>query len=374
MAKECRDALDYVVSNSSSLDYDYIKENYANFMRVSNSSVSRVLDAINMPLLAQDLINSLWMYFGSTETEVSFVEYAVFLINALEYGIRVPNQRSYDVSLTVANCFLEQGGEIRFNSEVVNLIIEDNKINGVKLKDGTLFYSDKVVVNGSLNNVYGSLISPENVPREGLKNVNKREIGAKSLTVHLGLNRNAKDLKLDNYSYILLNSLNSDSEYNKMLYVNNGNEIAIVHNNAIEDFSPNGTCIVSLTTMFFENSFDEYVSEEKYYSTMDDIVSWLIDVFEKRTKIIIRDYIEELYVETPLDYASISNSPSGSIFGYKLKGLENLLPKLLNRNNEQYVTGLSTCGGFEGDAFGYSSALISGIMAANDLSESDGDK
>ena len=32
------------------------------------------------------------------------------------------------------------------------------------------------------------------------KNVNKREIGARTLTVHLGLNRSASDLKLYNYS------------------------------------------------------------------------------------------------------------------------------------------------------------------------------
>ena len=214
----------------------------------------------------------------------------------------------------------------------------------------------------------------ENVPRNALKNVNKREIGAKSLTVYLGLNRSANDLKLFNYSYILLDSLDSDAEYNKMLQVNNGNQIAIVHNNAVNDISPAGTCMISLTTMFFGDTFDEYINEIKYYDLIDDIVIRLIEVFQKRTGVSIKDYIEEIHVVTPLDCASIANVPAGSIFGYRIKGLDNLLPKLLNRSNENYIDGLAICGGFDGDAFGYNSSLISGIMASNDLSKNVGDK
>lgn len=374
LAKECRDALEYIVSNDGEIDYDYIKENYGNFMKISNSSVSKVLDSLNVPLNAQDLINSLWLYFGSTESELSFVEFSVFLINMIEYGVKVPNERSYSISLLLANNFLENGGEIRFNNVVSKLIVEDGKVNGVRLTDGTILYSDNVVVNSSLNNVYGNLVDPDIVPREALKSVNRREIGAKTITVHLGLNRSAKELELNNYSYILLNSLNSDAEYNRMLHVKNGNQIAIVHNNAIDGFSPNGTCVISLTTLFFEDAFDEYVSEDKYYSLIDDIALELIEVFQKRTGVIIKDYIEELHIETPVDCARISNSPSGSIFGYKLKGLDNLLPRLLNRHNEIYINGLAICNGFEGDAFGYNSAFISGIMAVNDLSEGERDK
>ncbi len=374
LARECREALDYVVNNLDKLDYDKIKEKYNNFMRISNNSVSKVLDAINMPLNAQELINSLWMYFGSTETEISFVEYSVFLLNVLECGLQVPNDRSYGVSLTIANRFLEKGGEIRLNNEVANLVIEDGKVNGVRLTDGTLIYADKVVVNSSLHNVYGNLINPEDVPRKALKNVNKREIGARTLTVHLGLNRSASDLKLYNYSYILLDSLDSDAEYTKMLQVSNNNQIAIVHNNAINNVSPNGTCMISLTTMFFEDAFGEYITEEKYHTLVDDIVTHLIDIFQKRTGVIIQDYIEEIHVVTPLDYASISKVPSGSIFGYRLKGLDNLLSRLLNRHNENYIDGLTICGGFDGDAFAYNSSLVSGIMASDDLLKNEGEK
>lgn len=375
LAKECREALDYVVHNKDYLDYDLIKEYYNNFMRISSYSVSNVLDAIEMPLPAQELINSLWLYYCSTETEISFVEYSVFLLNVLENELQVPTEGSYAISMMMASNFLEYGGEIKLNSKVTNLIIDDGKINGVRLSDGSSFFADKVVVNSSLSNVYGKLVKPEDAPREALKNVNSRELGARLFTVHLGLNRSAQELGLNNYTYLLLNSLDSDAEYARMHQINSGNQIAIVHNNAVRNKSPEGTCELSLNTMFFDGCFGEHVTEDNYYKACEDIADQLIKVFEKRTKVRIRDYIEEIEIVSPLDDVLTSDVPDGSTYGYKLKGLDNLLPRILNKSNERYIEGLYVCGGFDGDVYGYNSSLVSGLEASNELKKASvGDK
>lgn len=361
LAKESREALDYIVKNKDNVDYDYIKENYNNFMRIASYSVSKVLDTIGMPIKAQEIINIMWIYFGSTETELSFVEYAVFMLNAIEYGLQVPSDRSYDVSLTLADAFLSRGGEIRYNNEVINLLVDDGKINGVKLKDGEIIYANKVIVNSLLSNVYGKLIDANEIPRKALKNINKRELGGRLFSVHLGLNRSAKELGLENYSYIIYQSLDSDVEYNRMKQLTNGNQVAIVHNNAIKNASPAGTCMISLNTVFFDDSFGKSLEKENYYEEIDEIVHRLIEVFEKNTKVRILDYIEEIEIVSPIDNIEISGALDGNTYGYKLTGLDNLLPRLLNSKNEAYIEGLYTCGGFDGDLYGYNSSFASGI-------------
>lgn len=374
LAIECREAMDYIVDHIDSLDYDYIKENYNNFMRISSYSVSKVLDAINMPLKTQEIINSLWIYFGSSEVELSFVEYAMFLVNAVEHGMQVPVDGNYDVSLTLANNFLERGGQILLNCEVKKLILDDGTVNGVMLNDGRIIYANKVIINTSLNNVYGKLINPEEVPREALKNVQKRELGGKVFSVYLGLNRSASELGLNNYSYLIYNSLDSDLELGKMKKVTSGNQFSYVLNNANNNISPLGTCVLVLNTVFFDDCFGELTNSDRYFNDVYEIAQRLIDVFQKRTRIRVVDYIEEIEVVSPVNNAAVNDCPEGSTFGYKLKGLDNLVPRILNRRREQYVRGLRTCGGFDGDIYGYNSSFISGLDAALDIkSEIEGD-
>ena len=374
LAKECREALNYVVEHKNELDYDYIKEQYNNFMRVSSYSVSKVLDALNMPLEAQEIINVMWIYFGSAETEISFVEYAVFLLNVIESGLQIPTDRSYDISMSLANDFLERGGEIRLNTKVNKLIIDEDKINGVVLSDGIILYANKVIVNSSLINVYGKLINPEDASREALMNVNSRKVSGKLFTVHLGLNRSAEELGLTNYSYIIYHSLDSDLEQSKMKMVNSGNQISTVLNNAVKDASPEGTCIVSLNTLFFEDGFDNYIDNERYYVDIYEMAQRLIEVFQKYTKVRIADYIEEIEIVSPINNAAFNDCPEGSTYGFKLSGNDNLLPRILNSNREKYIDGLEIIGGFDGDIYGYNSSLMSGYTASLEiLDETEGD-
>lgn len=367
LAIECREAMDYINDHIDNIDYDYIKEEYNNFMRISSYSLSKILDVIDMPLKTQEIINSLWIYFGSSEVELSFVEYAIFLVNIVQHGMHVPVDGNYDIALTLANNFLARGGQIQLNSVVKRLVVEDGVINGVVIDDGRTIYANKVIVNASLSNVYGKMMNPEDVPREAFKNVNRREIGGRLFSVYLGLNRSAEELGLKNFSYLIYGTLDSDLELGKMKNVNSGNQMSYVLNNANKKVSPKGTCIVVLNTLFFDDSFCEATDSERYYNDVNEIAQRLIEVFQKKTGVRIINYIEEIEIQTPVNNAAVSDCPDGSTLGYKLNRLDNMVPRMLNRKREQYVEGLRTCGGFDGDIYGYNSSFISGLDAALDF-------
>lgn len=361
LALECREAMKYVKENYKNVDYNYLKEKYINFLKVSCYSVSKVLDAIGMPLEAQEIINSMWSFLGNSETQISFVTYATFLLDLIQYGYSVPTYNNYDISLTLLNSYLERGGELKLNSRVVKILTDDNKVNGVKLEDGTLYYSNNVIVNSSLNNVYGKLLDPSVVPREAFKNVNRRKLGGRTLTINLGLNRSAEELGLNNYTYLLYQSLDSDVEYSRMKELLSGNQIAIVHNIANKDISPVGTCALSLTTIYFEDCFGEYVENERYFTDVKEISQRLIDIFEKYTKVKITDYIEEMEIVSPVNNAMVNDYPEGCTYGYLLDGDDDMLPRILNKDKENYIEGLFVCGGFDGDVYNYNSSIMSGI-------------
>ena len=364
LAFECREALKYILDAQGNIDYDLIKENYENFYKISNLTMSQVLDMINMPIPAQEIINSYWFYLGSSETEVSFVQYAVFLYEIVNSGLMIPKNRNYDITFAILNKYLELGGIINYNSKVTNVIVKNGQVRGVKLYDGTIYEANRVIVNSNMKYVYSNLIEPDLIPSAALKALNVREMGPTSLTVYLGLNRSANELGLKNYSYLIYNSLDSDVEESRMKKINNCNQLALVLNNANSDSSPDGTCILSLSTLFFEECFENSIDQENYYSVTSEIASDLIDTFEKTVGVSIREFIEEVEIRTSLNTFGYVNNTYSNLYGFKLEGLDNLLPRLLNDNNEQFISGLEICGGFNGDIYGIDSAYYNGFHTA----------
>ena len=47
------------------------------------------------------------------------------------------------------------------------------------------------------------------------------------------------------------------------------------------------------------------------------------------------------------------------------------MPRILNNPNEQYIKGLYVCGGFDGDIYGYSSSLVSGLTTGMEAKKGD---
>lgn len=364
LAIECREALDYVYKKIDNLDYDYIKSEYPNFHRVSTYTLSQVLDSLTVPVEAQEIINALWIYLGSSETEISFVSYATFLINLIEYGIKIPTYGNYDVASFISNNFLERGGKIKLNSKVTKLLVDENKINGVALEDGTTYYCDKVVINGNMSNVYTKLLENKDMPAPTVKSLNIREHGAKVLTINIGLNRSATELGLLNYLYLIYQSLDTDVLHNAMQDKNHKNIIAYVHNNANKYASPDGTCVLSLYAVYFSDCFGAILNTENYFNEIHMIANSLIKSFEKATGVKLSSYIEEIEIKSPLTTAAITDAPEGNSYGYILSKNDDLLPRMLNKKNENYIEGLEICNGFDSDVYGYASSFMSGIDSA----------
>lgn len=356
LALECKEALNYINQNIYDIDYDYLKKEYNNFTRIANTSVSKVMDAIGVPLKAQELVNAMWILWGSSETEISFVTYGVFLYNSLSEGLRVLNHGTYDVAMCLANHFLECGGTLKLNSKVDKLLIDDGKINGVKLVDGTRYYSNHVIVNSNERLVYGNLVSLEDVPQDALKSINQREFGGRTFTIHLGLNRTALELGLDNYLYFLYDSMDTDVEYKRMQSINCTNQVAIVHNNANRNASEEGTCFITLSTVYFGNVYSKYVMNEDIRKLEQEIAYNLIKAFEEFTKINISGFIEEMEICSPLNNAQKSGYYDGADYGFALRGLDDILPRMLSKKNEKYIEGLEIVSGFDGDVYHYASS------------------
>ena len=83
----------------------------------------------------------------------------------------------------------EHGGmsEIRLNKEVAEIRVENGRVLGVTLRDGTQIDSDSVISNADYKNTFLRLIGPERVPRDWYEAVSTAKQTGSIFQVCLGI-------------------------------------------------------------------------------------------------------------------------------------------------------------------------------------------
>lgn len=136
-------------------------------------------------------------------------------------------------------------------------------------------------------------------------------------------------------------------------------------NNAISDASEEGTSIITITALYYDNPFDKVLNEENYYSFKEKLASKLINRFETSLGVNIKEYIEELEISSPITYSKYNSSPDGCIYGYMLNNFDSVLSRITNKNEDYLIDGLRLCGSYSYYGHGYDSTYQNGYEISN---------
>lgn len=343
LAKEVDDAILYLRAHPS-VDEDYMITNYPNFVKVSSYSVDMVLDALKMPKKAQNILTSCWSSFGSPTNTLSFVHFASSMYQFIHFGSTKLEMSGSSLCEMISSQFERLGGVLQFNTSVSEVLFEDGKVHGVLCDDGTKYYAGHIVSNVSPSIFYGKMIPLESQVDNANRLCNARTLGAQGVSLYLGLNQSAEDLGLTHSRYIICDELDSNKEYLKLKELFHDFCVVTVISNSNENDAP--STILHFSSLFFDDTFSKNVTEMNYHSVKMQIAERFIDAFEEGTDVVIRDAIEEIEVATPVTFSRFGGIPNGSIYGYMPKGYDNLLPRLLNESNEEYIPNVHFCGAF----------------------------
>src|SRR6185437_10714859 len=83
--------------------------------------------------------------------------------------------------------FVSYGGEIRFRSKVEEILVDRDKVAGVRLRDGSTLSAPIVVSNLSPDLTLTELIASEHVPTELVSRVAHRDHRASFVQIHFAL-------------------------------------------------------------------------------------------------------------------------------------------------------------------------------------------
>jgi prolycopene isomerase len=365
LCKEILDAIAYIAASKGKADKKVLMKTYPNFLKTAPYSVEEVENAMKIPQPVKDILNAYWCYLGIPVSRINFTVYAAMFLKYMLHGAVIPKNRSHEISSALDAKIREFGGEILYNTKVRKILVENNQVIGVLTSNGQKIRTKHIISNANPHTVYSSMIEPSSaVPPLAVKSANARRVGPAGYVVYLGLNKSAEELGLKDYSYFIYHTSDTEKLYNTMKK-RDGEIIqaTVCLNVANPDCSPKGTSIMSFTTLFAEDAWDN-VRQEDYFKEKNRIAYRMVENFEQSTGISIRDAIEEFEVATPVTFANYCNAYNGSIYGYEPDSWDSLLPRMMMMEEDILIKGLRFSGGFSFRVHGYSSSYMSGETAA----------
>ena len=352
----------YMTASGGHPDSKLMQEKYPNFLRTAAYPVNRVLKALKMPDKAQDIMNTYWGYLGVDADHLSFMQYVNMVCLYVNHGAWIPEKTSNQLTTGLLERFRAMGGTAWFNCRAEEILFdEEEHVNGLRTSSGTVD-TRYIICNANPTMVYANMVPQNIVPDRERKLAGARRYSARMFVVYMGLNKSAEELGLKDYSYFLPQSADSVKEYESLKRIEtNKYNIALCYNVVNPKASPEGTCIVSLTTTYMEDCWSQ-IDPKDYVKTKNKVASDMIDWFEEKTGIIIRPYIEEFEVATPWTFCRYASVPQGAAYGYELRDWDNMMPRMMMMREEYPVKGLRFCGAASIRGDGFNSAIFSGDM------------
>lgn len=288
----------------------------------------------------------------------------------VNHGAWIPDKTSNELTTGLLECFRSMGGEVWMNCTATEILFDESKaVRGVKTTCGEV-ETKHVLCNMNQNMVYATMCPPEVVPERMVKLGNARTYSARMFVVYMGLDRSAEELGIRDYTVFLPTSADTAKEYESgKTIATNCNQVMVCYNVVNPGFSPEGTCVVSLTSTFMDDDWAN-VDPDDYVETKTAFAEKLIKLFEERYGVTVTPYIEELEIATPWTMCNYVNVPQGAAYGFELKDWDNMMPRMMMMGTEFPVKGLKFVGAASIRGDGYNSAIFSGdTLAKKTLAE-----
>ena len=364
IGQECLDAGNYSLSVNGNTDNKYMMEHFPNFLRVGSYPVNKVFKALKMPPLAQDIMNTYWGYLAVDADRLSYLQYSNMVNLYVRYGAWIPDKTSHELTTGMVERFREMGGTVWFNCTAEKILFGDDKaVSGVVTDRGTI-ETRHVICNANPSMVYATMVPEEVIPERMIKLANARKYSARMFVVYLGLDKSAEELGLKDYSIFMPETADSAKEYESGKRMEtNLNMVSVCYNTVNPKFSPEGTCVISLTTTYMDDDWAN-VEEDDYVETKNRLAKRMIERFEQKLGVEITPYIEEIEVATPWTMCNFVNVPQGAAYGYELDGWDSMMARMRMMGSEYEVKGLRFVGAASIRGDGYNSAIFSGNTMA----------
>ncbi len=312
-----------------------------------------------------DVQSILWGYYPIQS--LIFWAHAYGWVEMVEDRNYYPEGGMQSIPNALVRAIEKHGGEIKFNSEVQEIIIESNKVKGVLCSDGTLFSADIIVSNAPIHHTLDKLTKGVRGLDTIRKKIEKQNIFISAFFIFLSIDQSYDFENINNY--VILDQETMDIPENNLTPENS--PIIVIVPPKPEKQIDYSVVVATLLPYDYKDNWQTSENKERgegYKKLKHEVKNILLERVYQKLGSEFKDAVKFSIGATPLTFERYTYNKEGSIMGWLVD--KNYYNSILPHNTA--VEDLFLVGHWNFPGFGVPGVLVSGYYLAKMILQEEG--
>jgi prolycopene isomerase len=250
-------------------------------------------------------------------SRLSFLFVAAVISKVLMEGVFYPRGGMGRIPEAMAHAFLRAGGELHLQTEAVQILIKNGRVEGVVTKDGKIFQSPLIISNINPN-VLAKMFPPERQPIL-LRRTRGLEYSLSSFILYLATDLDLRGMGFPYFTYLrFLSDLEEEGRMLRRGEVPKNPTLIVSVPTFLDPFlaPPGQHLIKALVTVpySYQGSWGEG-DPEKYRNIKADFSQHILQLLELKLIPHLREHLLFHEAATPLTLARYTGNEKGAMYG-----------------------------------------------------------
>jgi prolycopene isomerase len=281
---------------------------YPTLYKYSKATAGEVIDECLTDPRAKAVVAALWPYAGLPPSRLSFLVFATFVRVIVDGSFYLKGSFQSLVDALVA-AFGRDGGELVTNAPVVDISVEDGRVTGVGLEDGTRVGAPIVVSNADAVSTLESMVGLEHFPAGFARRLQRMRPSLSAVVSFGATSMDVSELDLAHETFFFT-AFDHDQAYADILAGRPGGMWASVPTLADPSVAPAGEHLVILSSMA------AYDIGRPWQQEADRFAEELWQAFEPVAPG-LRDSLTFMETATPLTLERYTLNRQGAAYGWE---------------------------------------------------------
>ena len=295
----------------------------------------------------KDILSLSWSFLGTNPYELSLLFFSLGFMAYFKDKAYYVKGGSQALSDGIAKAFVDNGGIIKVNTDVKNIIIKNKKAMGVNVFDKKskkeTTYNAKIILSAAdVTHTYFDLVGKEHLSEKLIEKIQSMIPGISAFVVYLGVKGEIPPQFKGEHEVFFHETYDLENAYSKMHNCDFKKYVITLYTETDPDLSPlpgekHIISIFGLTSMESDNLKQKWgitdISKrgEKYKKIKKEIADVLIDKIEKHIPN-LRQNIEVMEIATPITFNRYTRNREGAFVGWANNKDQTLLLRLKHKS------------------------------------------